>query len=105
MKCIRKATKSQQIHHFLHNVLIYQTTVTRNVHILKTSGFVNVTKDKNDSRPLSVSITDKGLARLEEASPIWSQMQEKIENGVGKEKYDNLLEMHNTLQKSIGNER
>ena len=68
-----------------------QTTITRNVNILKKSGYVNITKNKNDSRTKSISITDIGLVKLEEAAPIWLQIQDNVENGMGKEKYKDLL--------------
>ena len=65
-------------------MLLDQTTITRNVNILKKSGYVNITKDINDSRTKSISITDTGLVKLEEATPIWLQIQEKVENGMGR---------------------
>ena len=82
-------------------MLLDQTTITRNVNILKKSGYVNITKDINDSRTKSISITDTGLVKLEEATPIWLQIQEKVENGMGKEKYKDLLETLINLQESI----
>lgn len=82
-------------------MLLDQTTITRNVNILKNSGYVSITKDKNDSRTKSISITDIGLAKLEEATPIWLQIQEKVEYGMGKEQYKDLLETLINLQESI----
>ena len=82
-------------------MLLDQTTITRNVNTLKKNGYVNITKDKNDLRTKSISITDIGLAKLEEATPIWFQIQEKVENGMGKEKYKDLLETLKNLQESI----
>ena len=82
-------------------MLLDQTTITRNVNILKKNGYVNITKDKNDSRTKSIWITDIGLVKLKEAAPIWLQIQEKVENGMGKEKYKDLLETLKSLQESI----
>ncbi|MFJ5769338.1 MarR family winged helix-turn-helix transcriptional regulator [Psychrobacillus sp. NPDC093180] len=82
-------------------MLLDQTTITRNVNLLKESGYVNITRDKNDSRTKTIYITDIGLAKLEEATPIWLQIQEKVENGMGKEQYNNLLETLMNLQESI----
>lgn len=82
-------------------MLLDQSTVTRNVNILKESGYVRITRDINDSRTKSVSITGDGLAKIEEATPIWSQLQGKVENGIGKETYSELLETLKQLQKSI----
>lgn len=82
-------------------MLLDQTTITRNVNILKNSGYVNITKDKSDSRTKSIQVTDTGLVKLEEATPIWLQIQEKAESGIGKEKYEDLLETLKHLQESI----
>ncbi|SMQ86619.1 DNA-binding transcriptional regulator, MarR family [Bacillus sp. OV166] len=82
-------------------MLLDQTTITRNINILKKSGYVNITKDKNDSRTKSISITDVGLVKLDEATPIWLQIQEKVENCMGKEKYNDLLKTLINLQESI----
>ena len=82
-------------------MLLDQTTITRNVDILKKSGYVNITKDKSDSRTKTITITDIGLAKLEEATPIWLQIQDKIENNMGKDKYKDLLETLKTLKDSI----
>ncbi|MEH7386094.1 MarR family winged helix-turn-helix transcriptional regulator [Bacillus sp. JJ1521] len=82
-------------------MLLDQTTITRNVNILKKSGYVDIIKDKNDLRTKSISITDLGIVKLEETTPIWLQIQEKAENGIGKEKYKDLLGMLKNLQESI----
>lgn len=82
-------------------MMLDQTTVTRNVNILKNSGFVNITKDKNDLRTKSISITDKGLIKVKEATPLWLEIQEKVENSMSKEKFTDLLETLNDLQHSI----
>ncbi|EKN70431.1 MarR family transcriptional regulator [Neobacillus bataviensis LMG 21833] len=62
---------------------------------------VNITKDENDSRTKSISITNLGLVKLDEATPIWLRIQEKAEQGIGKEKYKDLLETLKNLQESI----
>lgn len=82
-------------------MLLDQTTITRNVNVLKKSSYVNITRDKNDSRTKSISITDIGLAKLEEATPMWLQIQDKVENNMGKDKYKDLLEKLKSLQESI----
>ncbi|UJL46658.1 winged helix-turn-helix transcriptional regulator [Virgibacillus sp. NKC19-16] len=83
-------------------MLLDQTTVTRNVNVLQKSGYVYITKDKNDSRTKSISITDAGIDKLEEATPIWLEIQENIESRIGKEKYANLLEALTDLQEVVG---
>lgn len=82
-------------------MLLDQSTVTRNVNVLKNSGYVDIARDISDSRTKSVSITDIGLAKLEEATPIWLQIQGKIEKEIGQEKYQDLLETLKQLQGAI----
>lgn len=82
-------------------MLLDQTTVTRNVNILKNSEFVHIKKDQQDSRAKLISLTDKGLAKLEEATPMWLQIQDKVEKDLGMEKYKDLLSLLTNLQESI----
>lgn len=82
-------------------MLLDQTTVTRNVNILKNSGFVHIKKDQQDSRAKLISLTDIGLAKLEEATPMWLQIQEKVESELGIEKYKELVSLLTNLQESI----
>ncbi len=58
-------------------LLLDQTTITRNVNLLKQSGYVAITRDKQDARTKILSLTDVGIAKLKEATPIWHEIQEK----------------------------
>ncbi|MFJ7949983.1 MarR family winged helix-turn-helix transcriptional regulator [Lysinibacillus sp. NPDC096418] len=82
-------------------LLLDQTTVTRNVNVLKQSGYVSVTKDKRDSRTKIISLTDQGIEKLDEATPIWQDLQEKIINDIGLEKYKDFYETLKNIQKII----
>lgn len=76
----------------LGNILLMdQSTVTRNIELLRKSGYINIKKEEQDSRRKSISITDDGLKKLEEAAPILKEVQIKIENGIGKERFQELL--------------
>lgn len=79
-------------------MLLDQTTVTRNVNILKKSGFVKITKSTNDSRTRIITVTELGFAKLKEAYPIWLKIQEKIVADIGEERYKNLLETLEEIQ-------
>ena len=72
-------------------MMLDQTTVTRNVNILRKNGYVTVARDNHDNRTKSISATDVGTAKLEEATPIWDRMQHNIENSIGREKYKEVL--------------
>lgn len=82
-------------------MLLDQTTVTRNVNILKKGGYVKATKDIHDSRTKIISLTDMGTEKLKEATPIWLQLQERIVNDISKEQYKGFLENLKNVQKSI----
>ena len=76
----------------LGNILLMdQSTVTRNIELLRKSGYIDIKKVEKDSRKKSISITDMGLKKLEEATPIWEEAQKKIENGIGKKRFEELL--------------
>ncbi len=77
----------------LANILLMdQTTVTRNIEILKKNGYVKVKADDEDSRKRLISITEKGMAKLNEALPLWEDAQLKIEQKIGKDKFRELLD-------------
>lgn len=80
-----------------------QTTVTRNLMILKDAGLVEIKRQESDSRIKMVTITDTGYEKLNDAMPIWIEVQERIEGAIGKEEYDALLEKMNELQSIIEN--
>ncbi|ARJ38238.1 MarR family transcriptional regulator [Sporosarcina sp. P21c] len=82
-------------------MLLDQTTVTRNLNILHDSGFVQIKRAKQDSRTKVVTITELGYGKLNEATPIWTQVQEQIEGAIGKSEYMDLLKKLESLQKVI----
>ena len=82
-------------------LLLEQSTVTRNVTILKKEGYVSIAQDSNDARIKSVSITDQGLQKIEEATPYWLQIQDKFEKKIGKEQYQELLKLLTALSEAV----
>ncbi|PID14555.1 MarR family transcriptional regulator [Sporosarcina sp. P34] len=82
-------------------MLLDQTTVTRNLNILNDSGYVQIKRAKQDSRTKVVTITELGYDKLNEATPIWTQVQEQIEGSIGKGEYMDLLKKLKALQKVI----
>ncbi|EON71371.1 MarR family winged helix-turn-helix transcriptional regulator [Lysinibacillus sphaericus] len=82
-------------------LLLDQTTVTRNVNLLKQSGYVAITRDQQDARTKILSLTDAGIEKLHEAAPIWREIQERIINDIGLEKYKDFYETLRHIQKII----
>lgn len=72
-------------------LLMDQSTVTRNIQLLKKNGYINIKKEEKDCRKKSISITDKGIKIIEVATPLWNEAQNKIENGIGKVRFEELL--------------
>lgn len=85
-------------------MLLDQTTVTRNVNILKKEGYVTIVRDERDSRTKKISLTDKGLQKLNEVHPIWTNIQEKLIKEIGIEEYKSFLKVQQILQETISNE-
>jgi MarR family transcriptional regulator, organic hydroperoxide resistance regulator len=82
-------------------MLLDQTTVTRNLDLLIKAGYVTLTKDKHDSRTKTVSLTDKGIDKLNEARPIWLELQKKFLHDIGNEQYENFLDTLKKIQRLI----
>ncbi|MGE7673923.1 MarR family winged helix-turn-helix transcriptional regulator [Lysinibacillus sp. NPDC094403] len=82
-------------------LLLDQTTITRNINVLKQNGYVDLTKNPQDARTKVITLTDKGIEKLTEAAPIWEDIQERIINDIGLEKYEDFYETLKTIQKII----
>ncbi|MFC9539321.1 MarR family winged helix-turn-helix transcriptional regulator [Lysinibacillus sp. NPDC056959] len=82
-------------------LLLDQTTITRNINLLKQNGYVDLTKDPQDARTKVITLTEKGGEKLTEAAPIWEEIQEKIINDIGLEKYEDFYETLKSIQKII----
>ena len=77
-------------------LLLDQTTITRNVNLLKKNGYVDVTRDTQDGRTKIISLTSTGIEKLNEATPLWMAIQEKVIQDIGLEKY---IDFYDTLRK------
>jgi len=93
--------KEITISHLGEAMLLDQTTITRNINRLKESDYVDITRSSADSRIKIITITNTGLTKLEEATPIWLQIQDKIENDIGKEEYRTFLKTLGKLQETM----
>jgi DNA-binding MarR family transcriptional regulator len=74
-------------------LLMDQTTVTRNLEALNQSGYIAITKQDRDARKKSLAISPKGTAALTAAMPLWENAQNRIETGLGPERYRELLKI------------
>jgi DNA-binding MarR family transcriptional regulator len=86
----------------LGNILLMdQSTVTRNVELLRKSGHIDIKKEEQDSRKKCITLTNKGLKTLEVAIPIFKEAQSKIEDGIGKVRIEELLKTLKDIEKLV----
>lgn len=65
-----------------------QSTVTRNLQLLKKKGYVRIDASPDDQRVKSVALTATGQARLEASKPLWQQAQAEARLKLGKLGFD-----------------
>jgi DNA-binding MarR family transcriptional regulator len=82
-------------------LLMDQTTVTRNIEILRKRGYIKITKEQNDARKKSISITEEGEKKLAEAVPLWEKAQSHIEEGLGVERLENFIKTLRVLEQLV----
>jgi DNA-binding MarR family transcriptional regulator len=69
-----------------------QTTITRNIKLLEQRGLVAI-KPGDDRRIKLASLTVEGQAVLEQALPLWEQVQTEVKQHFGEEKWQTLLSL------------
>jgi DNA-binding MarR family transcriptional regulator len=69
-----------------------QTTITRNIKLLERRGLVAI-KPGDDRRIKLASLTAEGQAVLEQALPLWEQVQTEVKQHFGEEKWQTLLSL------------
>lgn len=67
-----------------------RTTLTRNLKPLGRQGMVRIEQGR-DQRTRVLSLTDAGRATLANALPLWSQIQAQVVEGLGQERWSQLL--------------
>lgn len=95
------ASENIAISELAEKMLMDQTTVTRNIEILRKKGYVNVRTDDNDSRKRCISISKIGEEKLNEAIPVWNNVQSLIEKEIGTEKFKDFLITLGQIQNCI----
>jgi DNA-binding MarR family transcriptional regulator len=67
-------------------LLIDQTTLTRNLAVLKRDGLIKEVQ-KPDGRLKSVRLTRKGEQALQAALPLWAEIQERVTKAISTGKW------------------
>ena len=73
-------------------MLMDQTTVTRNIKLLKKSGYVKINSG-DDRRVKEISLTPKGQEVRDKALPAWQEIQSKVWDKLGEEKVRHLFDL------------
>jgi DNA-binding MarR family transcriptional regulator len=67
-----------------------RTTLARNLEILERDGLVRI-RPGDDARVREIELTRAGVAKLEEAFPLWRQAQRTVAEGLGAGRMNRLL--------------
>lgn len=67
-----------------------RTTLTRNLRPLQKRGLLEVTSG-NDRRTRVVTLTERGENMLSQALPLWKNVQARIVEGLGTDRWDSIL--------------
>lgn len=86
------------VNELANQAMMDQTTVTRNVEILRKKGYVDVNTVDADSRKKCITVSETGKEKLALALPHWQEAQSKLEQIVGKEQYVELLKTLSVLR-------
>jgi DNA-binding MarR family transcriptional regulator len=68
-----------------------RTTLTRNVKPLESRGFIRIEAGE-DKRKRMITLTDRGREALETALPLWERAQSQVVAGLGRRRWQQLLE-------------
>jgi len=68
-----------------------QTTVSRNLQVLEKSGYIYLEPDPADQRTRRIQITEKGISKMNEATPLWEKAQQEMERVLGRVSIEELL--------------
>jgi DNA-binding MarR family transcriptional regulator len=67
-----------------------RTTLTRNMKPMVRDGFIRIETEK-DQRVRKVGLTVKGTRKIEEAYPLWAEVQSRLVDGLGPERWSGLV--------------
>jgi DNA-binding MarR family transcriptional regulator len=67
-----------------------RTTLTRNMKPMVRDGFIRIETEK-DQRVRKVGLTAKGTRKIEEAYPLWAEVQSRLVDGLGPERWSGLV--------------
>ena len=79
-------------------MILDRTTLTRNLRPLEKQGMIK-TGPGEDKRTRMISLSKKGLNKLEKAIPLWKQAQKDVTKYMGSNRFDKFLNELNYVEK------
>lgn len=79
-----------------------QTTLSRGVERLRRHGWVDVVRPEEDRRRHLVRLTPDGVAILEAAMDAWEQVRAELDERIGAERIEELIDIAWTVSKTLG---
>ncbi len=67
-----------------------RTTLTRNLKPMVRDGLISV-ETEEDQRVRMVGLTDKGRKKIKQAYPLWAEVQSRLVDGLGSERWSGLV--------------
>jgi DNA-binding MarR family transcriptional regulator len=77
------ALGSSTLSELAHEMVVDRTTLTRNLEVLETKGLV-VSEEGEDRRERQLRLSDKGIAAVSAAYPLWQAAQARAMDLVGR---------------------
>lgn len=103
--CVDNGDESEiRISDIVKHLKIPAPAVSRTMNSLEERGFIVRTVNKKDRRNISVSLTEKGAARLAEAEQILEEFQESVFGNMGTENMNRLIRYFQKLQEVMAKE-
>ena len=78
-----------------------QTTITRNIEILKKQGYITITRKETDARKKAICLTEDGKKKLTEILPLWREAQTHIQQELGLERLADFFKTLKMLEQLV----
>lgn len=78
-----------------------QTTITRNIELLKKQEYITITRKENDARKKAIRITEAGKKKLAEVMPLWENAQTHIEKELGLTRLNDFFRTLKSLEELV----
>jgi DNA-binding MarR family transcriptional regulator len=76
------------------------TTLTRTLALLRKQGYVAI-RPGPDRRERHLSLTEKGMAKVEQMTPYWERAQKRVRDAMGRD-YEHLQSLLHQLTCAVG---